>query len=156
MSALVEKLVDRFDFIGKERIQGLPIYNDKLAVEAVDFQHCDGGQIGALVTPWFVNIMLLPDDQTPFQFKELGEKVKYPLPCGEQEFTVGEEDVVGRYLFRSIVSPTHCFKSQAPARAAARKALSQLMTPAQTEETPVHDEQPDPGRRAFLRGLRAT
>jgi [NiFe] hydrogenase assembly HybE family chaperone len=160
MSAAVEKLVERFDYIGRERIQGLPIYNEKLTVEAVDFQSCEGGQIGALITPWFVNVMLFPDDGTPWQFKELGEKVKYHLPSGEHEFTIGEEDAIGRYLFRSVVSPTNCYKSQPPAQSAARKALCLLMTPAQVEEVTVEtqqvavsakDHQPDQGRREFLR-----
>ena len=160
MSSVVEKLVERFDYIGKERIQGLPIYNDKLAVEAVDFQPCEGGQIGVLITPWFVNVMLLLDDDKPWQFKELGEKVKFNLPTGEQEFTIGEEDAIGRYLFRSVVSPTHCYKSQPPAQSAARKALSQLMTPVQSKDDTVATQQvnltptvsePDKSRREFLR-----
>ena len=160
MTSIVESLVERFDYIGKERIQGLPIYNDKLFVEAVDFQACAGGQIGVLITPWFVNVMLFPDDDKSWQFKELGEKVKFNLPTGEHEFSVGEEDVIGRYLFRSVVSPTHCYKSQSPAQSAARKALSQLMTPVENEVdtvatrqvnfTPMANE-PDQGRRDFLR-----
>lgn len=150
MSISVQQLVDRFDYIGRERIQGLPIYNEKLAVEAIDFQACEGGRIGVLITPWFVNVMLLPDDDTPWQLKELGEKVKFDLPSGEHEFSVGEEDAIGRYLFRSVVSPTHCYKSQPPARAAASKALSELLTPAQAAEEPAKEDLPDAGRRAFL------
>ncbi|MCG6968959.1 MAG: [NiFe]-hydrogenase assembly chaperone HybE [Gammaproteobacteria bacterium] len=151
MSISVQQLVNRFDTIGRERVQGLPIYNAKLAVEAIDFQSCEGGQIGVLITPWFVNVMLFPDDATSWQFKELGEKVKFTLPSGEHEFTVGEEDAIGRYLFRSVVSPTHCYKSQPPARSAASKALSDLLVPAQNEEDTVDNNQPDTGRRAFLR-----
>jgi [NiFe] hydrogenase assembly HybE family chaperone len=160
MSISVQQLVNRFDTIGMERVQGLPIYNAKLAVEAIDFQSCEGGQIGVLITPWFVNVMLFPDDATSWQFKELGEKVKFNLPSGEHEFTIGEEDAIGRYLFCSVVSPTHCYKSQPPAQSAARKALSQLMKPAQSEESKVAsqqvvmtemDRQPDQGRREFLR-----
>jgi len=150
MNASVQQLVDRFDYIGRERIQGLPIYNDKLSVEAVGFQACEGGKIGVLITPWFVNIVLLPDDDKPWQFNELGQKVKYNLPSGEHEFTVGEEDAIGRYLFRSVVSPTHCYKSQPPARSAAAQALNQLLTPPQSEGENDTDDEPDTGRRAFL------
>jgi hypothetical protein len=53
MSDTVENLVRRFQQISVERIFGLPIYNDRLTVEAIDFQPCEGGLIGVLVTPWF-------------------------------------------------------------------------------------------------------
>mgnify|MGYP003572037277 CR=1 FL=1 len=154
---LVEQLVNRFEAIGQERIQGLPIYNDKLKVEAVDFQPCENGQIGGLVTPWFINIMLLPDNCDSLQFKELGDKIKCDLPSGKCEFSIGEEDVLGRYLFRSVVSPTHCYKTQEPACSVVRKALKKLMTtPAEREPDNADKDQPDQARRDFLRGIQRT
>lgn len=162
-SELINQLVHRFEVIGRERIRGLPIYNEKLAVEAVGFQPCEGGQIGGLVTPWFVNIMLLPENSDDLQLKELGVKIKYDLPSGECEFTIGEEDVLGRYLFRSVVSPTHCYKKQAPACSTVSKALNKLMTaPSETNaeaelETKAEttsEDQPDQSRREFLRHLK--
>lgn len=166
MSDTVENLVRRFQQIGVERIYGLPIYNDRLTVEAIDFQPCEGGLIGVLVTPWFMNIMLLPDDTNPYQRQELGEKVKYQLESGEHEFVIGEDEEVGRYLFRTVTSPTHCYKKQIAAVASGQKALTALLTPPEQEEQeePVvsqrvdftprpKEEKHNRSRRDFLRGF---
>ncbi|WP_455197391.1 [NiFe]-hydrogenase assembly chaperone HybE [Kaarinaea lacus] len=166
MSDTVDNLVRRFQQIGVERIYGLPIYNDRLNVEAVDFQPCEGGLIGVLVTPWFLNIMLLPDDTTPYQQQELGEKVKHQLESGEHEFVIGEDEEVGRYLFRTVTSPTNCYKRQVAAVASGQKALTALLTPPEKEEQeePVvsqrvdftprpKEEKHSSSRRDFLRGF---
>lgn len=166
MNDIVENLVARFQQIGIERVYGLPIYNEALSVEAVDFQACEGGLIGVLVTPWFMNIMLLPEDTSPYQSKELGEKVKYQLESGEHEFVIGEDEEVGQYLFRTITSPTHCYKKQIAAINNGKKALTALLTPPeqveeelpadsqQVEFTPnVSEEKHDSGRREFLRNF---
>ncbi|WP_455367005.1 [NiFe]-hydrogenase assembly chaperone HybE [Kaarinaea lacus] len=165
MNDIVNNLVRRFQQIGTERIYGLPIYNERLNVEAVDFQECEGGLIGILVTPWFMNIMLLPHDTAFYQHQELGEKVKYQLASGEHEFVIGEDEEVGRYLFRTVTSPTHCYKKQVAAVASGKKALTALLTPPEQEEAePVVSQQveftPRPteekhnsGRRDFLRSF---
>lgn len=163
--AIVNNLAERFQQIGAERILGLPIYNDKLTVEAIDFQECKGGLIGVLVTPWFMNVMLLPEDTRPYQMQELGEKVNYVLDSGEHEFVIGEDEAVGRYLFRTITSPTLCYKKQIAAVNAGSKALSTLLTPPEQEEEQTtttqqveFDSKPEKdrhtnSRREFLRSF---
>ena len=166
MNDIIDNLVKRFQQIGAERILGLPIYNDALTVEAVNFQACEGGLIGVLVTPWFMNIMLLPEDSSPWQTQELGEKVKYQLESGEQEFVIGEDEEVGRYLFRTVTSPTHCYKKQIAAINNGKKALKALLAPPEQEDeqlptnsqqvefTPKSSEdKPNSGRREFLRSF---
>jgi [NiFe] hydrogenase assembly HybE family chaperone len=166
MTDIVKNLVDRFQQIGVERIYGLPIYNDALTVEAVNFQPCDAGMIGVLVTPWFMNVMLLPDNASPYSHQELGEKVKVQLESGEHEFVIGEDEEVGRYLFRTVTSPTHCYKKQVAARFKGSKALQELLTPPQDPDqelpentqkvafTPDLDEKKEGNsRRDFLRNL---
>lgn len=166
MNGIVDNLVTRFQQIGVERIFGLPIYNDALNVEAVEFQPCDGGLIGVLITPWFMNIMLLPEDTSPWQTQELGVKVKYKLDSGEHEFVIGEDEEVGRYLFRTVTSPTHCYKKQIAAINSGKKALRTLLTPPEQEEqelpadlqqveftSKTPEEKHNSGRREFLRNF---
>mgnify|MGYP001814253966 CR=1 FL=1 len=166
MKDIIDNLVARFQQIGVERIFGLPIYNDALNVEAVEFQSCDGGLIGVLITPWFMNIMLLPEDTSPWQTQELGVKVKYKLDSGEHEFVIGEDEEVGRYLFRTVTSPTHCYKKQIAAINSGKKALSALLAPPEKEkeEIPANSQQVEftsntpeekhnSGRREFLRNI---
>lgn len=151
----VEQLVERFRVIDTERMRGLPFYNNMLGVEAVDFQDTEFGLLGALITPWFVNVILLPVAQ-PASSPPLGSMVSYALPGGEQQFMVGEDETLGRYDFISLASPTLKLKTQQDAREFARARLQQLMAPqpAAAEEKPLHyvklADKPV-SRRAFLR-----
>lgn len=158
----IENLVARFDRIGRERLQGLPVYNAKLRVEALDFQQCQHGLLGALVTPWFINIILLPAEPSAWLHHELGSKHSFALASGEQQFVLGEDEEVGRYFFRSVVSPPHCYQQQAEARSAAHAALHKLLTPeaetapATTGSTQVELDprlQKPTGRREFMRNV---
>ena len=156
----ITKLVERFTHIGETAMRDLPIYNHNLEVEAVGFQPMENGWLGVLITPWFINVILLPEQKSSAS-KPLGEKLTHELASGEHEFTVGEDDELGCYDFITLASPTLKYKSQHAARAAAEKALHKLLTPPeeyqeQIPEQPVQfvsTEQKGKKRRAFLRGL---
>ena len=162
LSTQVENFVTRFDQIGHERIEGLPIYNSELNVEAIDFQVCPDGLLGVLITPWFINLILIPAEQTRWQAYELGTKHTCDTGNGEQEFVLGEDEGVGWYLFKTVISPTHCLKNQAAAQTTARQALHDLLTPVEDElieeETSAQVElstemKKNMGRRDFMRKL---
>lgn len=129
MEQCVSKLVSRFKQIGDDHIRELPIYHRPLQVEAVDFQPWAQGWIGVLITPWFMNVMLLPRDKDQWQSLAMGQKHMQKLPAGDQEFVVGGDTELGSYLFRSLASPMRHFKSQQDARQAAHVALQRLMAP---------------------------
>jgi len=132
----VSNLVRRFTQIGDEHIRELPIYHRPLEVEAVDFQPWATGWIGVLITPWFMNVMLLPRDKDQWQSLAVGQKQMQQLPSGEQEFVVGGDAELGPYLFRSLASPMLGFSSQIDARQAAQAVLRRLMVPhADVEQT---------------------
>ena len=156
----IRQLVQRFTHIGQTAMRDLPIYNHALRVDALGFQMTDKGLLGVLITPWFINVMLLPQQKQKAPLP-LGERVTHELISGEHTFTVGEDDELGHYDFLTLASPTLRYKSQQAARDAAQKALSKLLTPPEEAETaipeqPVHfvsTEQKGTERRAFLRGL---
>jgi [NiFe] hydrogenase assembly HybE family chaperone len=156
----ISKLVERFTHIGETAMRDLPIYNHNLKVEAVGFQPTDNGWLGVLVTPWFINVILLPEQRSAATVP-LGDKVTHELASGEHEFSVGEDDELGRYDFITLASPTLNFKSQQAAREAAEKALAKLTTSPEEyqEQIPeqavefVSPEQKGKQRREFLRGL---
>jgi [NiFe] hydrogenase assembly HybE family chaperone len=132
----ISNLVKRFTQIGDEHIRNLPIYHRPLQVEAADFQPWAPGWIGVLITPWFMNVMLLPRDKNQWQSLALGQKHVQKLPAGEQEFVVGGDVELGSYLFRSLASPMLGFSSQNDARQVAHDALRRLMVPhADVEQT---------------------
>jgi len=133
MNTLIFEYVARFNTISAERMADLPVFNHALQVEAVDFQPWGPGWIGVLITPWFMNVILLPNDPEAWQTLVLGQKVTRKLPFGEQEFMVGEEEELGKYQFRSLHSPMFRFKSQESARKTATAALGRLMNTSEVE-----------------------
>ena len=154
------QLVDRFTHIGETAMRELPIYNHALQVEAIGFKPTAAGWLGVLITPWFINVVLLPKQKQEATIP-LGEKVTHKLISGEHVFTVGEDDELGRYDFLTLASPTLKYKSHQAACEVAQKALAKLLTPPgeaenTVSEQPVHfvtSEQKGKERRAFLRGL---
>ena len=152
----INQLIDRFRVIDKERMQGLPFYNSQLSVEGVDFQQTELGYIGALVTPWFINVILLYEN-SPQQSIALGNKVKHRFASGEHDFMVGDDEQLGRYDFISLASPTSKYKSQQQACDFARKKLKSIISAEldRLEEKPVQFmtvEDEKLSRREFLRG----
>ena len=159
MTEAVTKLVEQFKKIGAERMIDLPFYNHALDVEAIGFKETENHHIGVLITPWFINVMLL-FKQRPEQNVQLGQRVQHTLPSGEHSFMVGEDEEIGHYDFISLVSPTLKFKTQDEARAKAISELEKYMSPPDENGKMVDvqavqfvsREEPPMNRRAFLRG----
>lgn len=142
-----------------ERMDGVPILNHALAVEGVGFMPWNGGYIGVLITPWFMNLMLLPGTDGAFAELDPGSTVVHRFPSGDYPFIVGHEDALGFYQSCSLFSPMSPFSAQEGARATAEEVMQALFQPA---EKPVQSvtavgsilENPEQkvSRRDFLRG----
>ena len=63
---LQDEVDARIDAIYRERMQGLPIVNPELSVEAVGFEPFEAHELGVLISPWFMNLVLLPADEALF------------------------------------------------------------------------------------------
>jgi [NiFe] hydrogenase assembly HybE family chaperone len=155
MHARIEQLVKRFADIGEQNLKDLPIYNPDLAVEAIGFEIFeDVDFVGVLITPWFLNLMLLPCEFKEWRPNQIGhEKITRQLPANTYTFTLGGDEVIGEYYSISLVSPVLCFNDQEQARATALEHLKKYLTPPQKEEEPIKENEPDPNRRKLLRGL---
>ena len=157
MQAQIEKLVCRFRQIAEQRMQGLPFYNEQLQVEALGFTQIDSGYLGVLITPWFINAILLFKSR-PLNPAVVGHRYVHRLPSGEQHFMIGEDEELGRYDFISLASPTGKFKTQQQARRFALQKLDGLLMSVaeqQPDEYAVHFvSSPEKGmsRRRFLAG----
>ncbi len=147
----VQALVDRFSVIDETAMQGLPVCNGALAVEAVGFRRLDADWFGVLITPWFMNAILLPAARTPVDWEVVGDWRDRELPAGSFRFARGGDEEVGCYDMLSLHSPMFAFADQAEARRAAQSSLKTLLTepkpPADRGEAPEN-----PGRRALLLG----
>ena len=149
MRIKVDDLVAHYETIYKERMRDMPIVNARLAVEAVGFEQWDDQDLGVLITPWFMNLVLLPNSERLADMPQ-GERVECRFPSGPCELTVYHDEDLGSYLaavlFRTVVD----FPDQDVARAVAEEALAQLLAePAEKDTEKV-------SRRGLLTGLKAS
>lgn len=125
-------LVERYRSIYDDRMQDLPIVNAKLDVEAVGFQAYDEHQIGVLITPWFMNLVLLLGSDIGSRLKQ-GSKSTLKFPSGPVEFTTAQDEVLGAYLtavlFRSVAE----FPDQYTAKVVALEVMQELFNTARNE-----------------------
>mgnify|MGYP001950347095 CR=1 FL=1 len=110
----VMALQAHFDLVA-ERMADLPVYNSHLVVETVGFRDFTGRELGVLITPWCMNLMLLPaqtDVWSGWDEPRVGEKQMIALPSGQYEFIFGWAEAVGGYCSCSLFSPMSEFESQ--------------------------------------------
>lgn len=154
----VLRLEAAFRHIAATRMAGVAMLNPLLRVEAVDFRDWRGGQLGVLITPWFMNLVCLPDaDAGEWAALPSGSKQTLDLPSGAYEFLTAREDAIGPYLSSSLFSPMFQFPDQDQARAVARAVLEELFKPARpaADAAPGLDEKlaAPVSRRGFLSAL---
>jgi [NiFe] hydrogenase assembly HybE family chaperone len=154
MDPRVEQLERRYAEIAWERMGDLPIANPALGVEAVGFRQWEGAFVGALVTPWCINLVRLPAD--PDRPARPGHKHERVFPAGRFEFIEAESVGFGAYEMCSLFSPVMEFLDQEAARTAAGAAVGEVLEPADSE--PESQEQAAAlserkvSRRGFLSG----
>ena len=151
------RLEAAFRAIGVGRMRGLPFVNEALEVEAVGFAHWDGHWLGCLVTPWCMNLVLLPRDAAAWQSVPPGDKVAYRFPAGVYDFVAGREETIGEYQACSLFSPMFEFADHESARLTAQAALQALFDAANGDTAyapPAPPARPLLSKRAFLGGER--
>ena len=154
----------RLNVAFREAAKRMPgnLVNPALEVEAVGFAPWEGHWLGVMVTPWFMNLVLLPRVQSRWQSLRPGDKRKLLFPAGVYEFIGASDANVGEYQSCSLFSPMGQFESHAAARLVAQLARQALLDAANAEpaaDAPDghRDAAPAPApeaisKRDFLRG----
>ena len=124
---LTQGLEQVFNLVQRERMQGVPVLHPALRVQCVGFEPWGDYCLGVLVTPWFMNLVLLSGEGETWADLSIGEKVEHVFPSGAYEFIVGEETGAGRYLMCSLFSPMFEFANQEAAVATAEAVMQGLM-----------------------------
>jgi [NiFe] hydrogenase assembly HybE family chaperone len=117
-----------FNGILATRLREVPIANPALSVQAVGFSRFDEDWLGVLITPWFMNLLLLPGPDSDWRQQFPGSKLVRRYPYGAFEFTLASEAQLGSYAQCSLFSPMFQFEDQATALTAAQAALQGLLT----------------------------
>lgn len=133
------------------RMRDLPFYNDRLSIEAVGFRDWEGHRLGILITPWFINLILLPGERDDWSAVEQGDQSDWHLPAETIRFTANrpEEDETEVFLaapvFTNVIGvPDH----EAAKNIAAQVLESLLAKPGSEKAAPGHAV----SRRDLLRG----
>lgn len=130
----------RYRNILHQKMEGVALLNQRLAVAAIGFRPLISDsadtadvatvavaeQIGVLLTPWFMNLMLLPGEGESWPEELQGDKTVRHLPSGSYEFIYGWDAVLGGYGMCALFSPMFEFDSQEGAVATAEEVLLAL------------------------------
>jgi [NiFe] hydrogenase assembly HybE family chaperone len=126
-----------FARIAVTRMQGVPLLNERLRVQALGFEtEADGAQAGVLVTPWFMNLVRLPPaaGDAAGGAVAVGATVMRRVGTEVFPFIGAREDGFGAYEACSLFSPMFEFADHDAALATARAVLDTLRQPAHTAD----------------------
>lgn len=137
-----------FKSIQRHRMTDVPLLNPKLTVQALSFRKFQEEWVGILITPWFMNLLLMPGLSSTWRDRPAGEKINYRFPNGEFVFTIAREAQLGVYAACSLFSPMFQFSEQAVAVTAAQAALQELFSDTAAAAQPSRTL----SRRDLLRG----
>lgn len=128
------RLESAFRRVFDNRMSGLPFLNPAVLVEAVAFAPWKHYWLGAMLTPWAMNLMLTPREQASWRPLPEGQKRRYTFPAGQFDFISARDEDIGEFLICSLYSPVQHFADHQTARETARLAREALFEP---EEAPV-------------------
>lgn len=133
--------------------------NPALAVDIAGFRRYRGDWIGAVVSPWFLRLFVLPGGGELWRDLPPGERLLLEFPAGQLEFvaeaTPGAE--VPTCLYCPLLESVAPIASQDAALELAMNAFTTLFSPPAPAEPALTDERPAPppvtDRRGFFRRL---
>ncbi len=146
------RLEAAFGDVLANRMRGLPFVNPAIRVEAVAFAPWKHYWLGVMLTPWAMNLMLVPREMSSWRPLAMGNKRRYAFPAGHFDFISAHDDAIGEFLICSLFSPVDAFADHETARETARLARQALF---EAEETALDAQLGKPmSRRDLLRGSR--
>jgi len=132
--ARITGLEAAFARIQRERMADVPLLNPDLRVQAVRFNAWQQRCLGVLITPWFMNLLLLPGRGETWDELPVGSKIVHTLPSGNYEFILAREEGIGPYQMCSLFSPMFEFENQQAAVATAEAVMAGIMDEASREQ----------------------
>ena len=143
-----------FRRIQTETMADVPILNPALTVEAVGFTRWQDHWLGIVITPWFMNLVLVPGAAESWQSVAPGLRLFRNFPSGDFAFLGSNEPEVGEFQSCSLFSPMGQFADQDGAREVALAALEALQAePVAAAPAPGKDAFEDPKQAALERPM---
>jgi [NiFe] hydrogenase assembly HybE family chaperone len=129
LAAAADRLVADFREIYNAKMRDVPLVNVALHVEAVGFRLHEARPVGVLLSPWFMNLILLPAAGEDWSDLHPGVKEVVSFPSGDYEFIHNVREMTGGYKACSLFSPMGEFRTQAQAVEVAAAVMSALFDP---------------------------
>ena len=149
-SRLVEAAFQR---IYIEHMSDVPIINPALRVQAIDFTLWRDNWLGVLITPWCINLLLLPGPNGQWKSVSGNERLFRQFPSGDYAFLGGHEAEIGEYQSCSLISTMAQFSGPESACEVAREVIRHLLeapAPKMPERKYGGPDAPSPSKRRFL------
>jgi [NiFe] hydrogenase assembly HybE family chaperone len=158
----VQRLEQAYQWILLNRMQGLPILEPRLQVQAIGFEEVEGDPAhaqGVLITPWFMSLVHLPLHM---------RKSTPDTAAAPQEWRFGHQAIpclptptpgLGVIWLCSLYSPMHAFPEQQKAVEMAASVLDHLRQKTPQPPSPATSagtalSATPPSRRSFFTGRR--
>ena len=151
MSNPTNRLQAVFENIAITRMVDVPILNPALHVETVGFREWEGRWVGVLLTPWMINLVLMPGEDAPLEPLLLDEKKTWHFPSGSYQFMGLNEPELGTCHICSLISPVTEFSTHEDALEVVREIAESLFAITPSESAKV-DELADSLERVRLKG----
>ena len=129
-----------------ERMRELPVYNEHLDIRVVGLHRWEQGLLGVVITPWCMNLTLLPTEDAHVPIE--GTKRELLFPSGSYAFIAGQLAGIGPLESCSLFSPMDEFDDPDVAQQVARHVLEEL----RREPATANAATADISRRNFLQG----
>lgn len=128
----VAEITHAFLRIEQNQMQGLPVCNSKLTTEIVGLRRFEQYWLGTLITPWTLQLLLLPASVEAESLEE-GDHRTFQFPRGDVVFMASGNPDLGVYLACSLLSPVHDFPSQESIRGTAEEVMALLFRAAEEQ-----------------------
>jgi [NiFe] hydrogenase assembly HybE family chaperone len=126
----LHRLVDELLVTYRETVQpkmcGLPLYNAALEIEAVGFKRRDGRLCGVLLTPWCMNLLLLPEESDEWQKLPAGKTVEVKFPSSIHSCLLSAPEGIVPHLSLPLFTTVQDFTDHDTARRVALETLRLL------------------------------
>jgi [NiFe] hydrogenase assembly HybE family chaperone len=113
-------------------MRGLPVCHAALTTELVGCSRWNEYWIGCLITPWTLQLLLLPATSAVEALQE-GDVRVWEFPQGPLTFRAIENLDLGTYQSCGLCSPVTSYPSQAAIRQVSREVMELLLQPSPTK-----------------------
>jgi|APMI01.1.fsa_nt_gi [NiFe] hydrogenase assembly HybE family chaperone len=122
----VARIEAHYRGVARGAMADVPLCNPQLTVRLVRLVDWEGMRVGVLVTPWAINLMLLPGEAGWTPAEPLSTQ-RWRFPSGDYAFIHAEDVGFGPYQMCSLFSPALEFDSMEVACETAAAALLALL-----------------------------